>query len=73
MFIVFGSLGAFWYVGHLAWEVFEDSLLFPFVLSGVGLAIVAFGIWYAGNERRIERAVSGIVPKGVRRFLPHER
>lgn len=71
--IVFGSLGVFGYVGHLAWEIFEDSLLFPFVLSAVGLAVIALGVLYARNSERVERAVVGIFPDGVRRFLPQGR
>ena|SRR5215211_2532260 len=73
VFIVFGSLGVFGYVGHLAWEIFEDSLVFPFVLSAVGLAIIALGILYARNRERIERRLLSRVPKGARRFLPPER
>ena len=47
VFVVFGAAGVFGYVGHLAWEIFEDSLLFPFALSAAGLAIIALGILYA--------------------------
>jgi hypothetical protein len=73
VFIVFGSLGVFGYIGHLAWEIFEDSLLFPFVLSAVGLAIIALGILYARNKEHVERRLLSRVPRGVRRFLPPER
>lgn len=73
VFIVFGSAGAFAYVGHLAWEIFEDSMLFPFVLSAAGLAIIALGILYARNRDRIEGAVVRAIPSGVRRLLPMER
>lgn len=73
VFVVFGAVGVFWYVGHLAREIFEDSMLFPFVLSAVGLAIIALGILYARNKERIERSAISSIPKGVRRFLPRER
>jgi hypothetical protein len=74
VFIVFGSLGVFGYVGHLAWEIFEDSLVFPFVLSAVGIAIIALvGILYARNREQIERGMLSIVPKGLRRLLPPHR
>jgi hypothetical protein len=53
VFVVFGAFGVFYYVGHLAWEIFEDSLLFPFVLSAVGLSIIALGILYAKNCDKI--------------------
>jgi hypothetical protein len=73
VFVVFGALGVFGYVGHLAWEIFEDSLLFPFVLSAAGLAIIALGILYAKNRARIEAAVVRMIPTGIRRLLPMER
>lgn len=73
VFIVFGSLGVFGYVGHLAWEIFEDSFVFPFVLSAVGLAIIALGILYARNRERVERGVLSRVPEGLRRLLPLQR
>jgi hypothetical protein len=73
VFVVFGAAGVFGYVGHLAWEIFEDSLLFPFVLSGAGLAIIALGILYAKNRDRIEDAVVRTIPTGIRRLLPIER
>ena len=74
VFIVFGSLGVFGYVGHLAWEIFEDSLVFPFVRSAVGIAIIALvGILYARNREQIERGMLSHVPKGLRRLLPPHR
>jgi hypothetical protein len=73
VFVVFGAAGVFGYVGHLAWEIFEDSLLFPFVLSTAGLAIIALGILYAKNRDRIEETVVRAVPSGIRRSLPTQR
>src|ERR687890_514663 len=73
VFVVFGAAGVFGYVGHLAWEIFEDSLLFPFVLSTAGLAIIALGILYAKNRDRIVETVVRAVPTGIRRLLPVER
>jgi len=40
MFLVFGAIGVFAYLGHLAYEVFQDSVLFPFVLVLLGLATI---------------------------------
>jgi len=40
VFMVFGVVGVFIYLGHLAWEVFQDSVLFPFVLAFLGLALI---------------------------------
>lgn len=43
-FLVFGGLGVHLYVGHLAWEVFKDSALFPFALMAVGLSMILFAV-----------------------------
>ena len=39
-FLVFGVLGVHVYLGHLAYEVFKDSFLFPFVLALLGLSVI---------------------------------
>lgn len=39
-FLVFGALGIYIYLGHLAWEVFKDSVFFPFVLALLGLSLI---------------------------------
>lgn len=73
VFVVFGAIGVFGYVGHLAWEIFADSLLFPFVLSAAGLAIIALGILYARNRNRIEAAIMNAVPASIQSLLPTDR
>ncbi|QDQ28426.1 DUF2157 domain-containing protein [Chitinimonas arctica] len=45
-FAVFGGLGVTAYLGHLAYGLFKDSLLFAFALSLIGLAIVFAGVWW---------------------------
>jgi hypothetical protein len=40
VFLVFGALGIFAYLGHLAYEVFKDSVLFPFALVLLGLGVI---------------------------------
>jgi hypothetical protein len=40
VFLVFGAIGIYIYLGHLAWEVFEDSVFFPFVLALLGLSMI---------------------------------
>ncbi|MFM1892210.1 MAG: hypothetical protein RLZ44_1287, partial [Pseudomonadota bacterium] len=57
VFVVFGGLGAAGYLGHLAYDVFKDSMLFPFVLTIIGLGIIYLGIVWQRHEDVI--AVSG--------------
>ena len=40
VFIVFGVLGVHVYLGHLAYEVFKNSILFPFALALLGLSVI---------------------------------
>jgi hypothetical protein len=49
-FLVFGALGVFMYLGHLAYEVFKDSFFFPFVLALLGLGLILLTVWM---QRRV--------------------
>lgn len=40
VFLVFGALGIHVYLGYLAYRVFQDSVMFPFVLAGLGLSLI---------------------------------
>jgi hypothetical protein len=69
VFAVFGGVGIALYLGHLSYKVFKDSLLFPFALTLIGLAIVAAGIWWQRNESRISAALRSRLPPGWRELL----
>lgn len=73
IFVIYGSLGVIGYLFHLAFSVFADSTIFPFVLSLMGLAIIFAGIGYARNRVRIETAVMSLVPEPLKRWLPTSR
>lgn len=47
--MIFGAFGIFLYLSHLAFFLFKDSVLFPFILTLIGLAIVGLGILYQRN------------------------
>ena len=46
MFLVFGALGVYLYLGHLAYQVFENSFFFPFVLALLGLSMILLTVWF---------------------------
>lgn len=73
VFIVFGSIGVFIYLGHLAHKVFADSLLFPVVLSSLGLAVIFLGVLYQKNRQRFEAWLIASLPEEVKRLRPTER
>lgn len=68
--LVFGSIGVAGYLSHLAWSVFHDSLMFPIVLTGVGIAIIAGGVSLQRNRLKVEAAIQQAVPDELRQFLP---
>ena len=73
VFIVFGSVGFFGYLGYLSHRVFADSMIFPFVLSLLGIAIIYLGVKYQRNRDSIENYVSSLIPSNLRWLVPKER
>lgn len=70
VYAVFGTLGIATYLGHLSYEVFKDSLMFPFALSLIGIAVIALGLIYHRNQTAITAWIEGNIPEGVRRLRP---
>ncbi len=70
VYAIFGAVGIALYLGHLAHEVFQDSLLFPFALSAIGLALVAAGIGMLRNRARIAAAFERLLPEGAAKLRP---
>lgn len=69
VFVVFGGLGVAGYLGHLARDVFEDSLLFPFVLTLIGLAVIFLGVVWQRHEVEITRRFRTLLPRDLRELL----
>jgi hypothetical protein len=69
-FIVFGSLGVLGYLGHLSYRVFADSLLFPFALTLLGIAIIYAGVMYQRNSARLYAGAQEWVPDHIRELIP---
>lgn len=71
VFVVFGALGAAGYIGYLAYDVFADSMLFPFVLTFLGFAVIYLGILWQRHERDISRRLRSVLPAQVRQLVEH--
>jgi len=69
-YMIFGTLGVAAYLGHLASEVFKDSLLFPFALSLIGVAVIASGLLYYRHRHAIERWLTERLPGQVLALRP---
>jgi hypothetical protein len=69
VFAVFGGLGVAFYLGYLSWRVFKDSLVFPFALSLIGLAIIWLGVVWHRREAQWSARLRGFLPAPVRELI----
>ncbi len=69
-YAVFGALGIAAYLGHLAGEVFQDSLLYPFALSLIGVLVIGAGLLLHRHEAAITRLLTERLPPALRALRP---
>jgi len=69
VFAVFGGLGAAGYLGHLAHEVFKDSMMFPFVLTIIGLGVIYLGVLWQRHEEAVSVRLRGLLPTPIRELV----
>jgi hypothetical protein len=70
VYAVFGVIGIAIYLGDLADRVFKDSLLFPFALSLIGVAVIAAGLLYYRYQEHIGAWLDAHMPDAVKRLRP---
>jgi hypothetical protein len=69
VFAVFGGLGLAGYLGYLSHRVFQDSLLFPFALSAIGLAIIWLGVLWQRREVALSAKLRALLPRELRELI----
>ncbi|MNJ23031.1 hypothetical protein D3C77_174090 [compost metagenome] len=70
MFMVFGAMGVAAYLGYLSYEVFAESLLFPVVLTLIGLGVIGLGMQYQIHREGLSARLRACVPSGLLKLLP---
>lgn len=70
VYAVFGAAGIATYLGHLAWSVFNDAILFSFALSAVGLAIIGLGLMYHRHKPAFAAWLDAHLPDALRALRP---
>jgi len=70
LFMVFGALGVAAYLGDLAHRVFADSLLFPIIVSLLGLGVIALGVAYQKRRDNLTQRLRQRLPAAWLDFLP---
>lgn len=68
VFTIFGGIGVTAYLGYLSYEVFKESMLFPFALTLIGLSFVAIGVYWQRHEKKINGAIQRVLPKVLVEF-----
>ena len=69
VFVIFGAIGACIYLGHLAWNVFEDSWFFPITLTAIGLSIMYLGVLWQKNEKVLTENSRALLPRKLRALI----
>lgn len=69
VFMVFGVIGSLYYMGHLARDLFENSMIFPLIMTFVGLGVVFLGIYWQRHQEQIYRKLMAMLPKPMQHTL----
>ena len=69
VFAIFGGFGVAIYLSHLAYSVFKDSMLFPFALTVIGLAVIFVGVYWQRHEQKIAEALKRYLPVALREMI----
>jgi hypothetical protein len=69
-YAAFGAAGVTMYLGYLANEVFKDSIVFTFALSGIGLALFGFGLFFHKYGPSIGAAMDDLLPPHLSGLRP---
>lgn len=73
VFLVFGVVGVFIYISSIAYRYFSDSIMFPFVLSFIGIATIFFPLMYRKYQSNIEGFIVDHTPNWLKELLPSNR
>lgn len=69
VFVIFGAIGCSIYLGHLASQVFADSMLFPIALTFIGLFMIYLGTLWQKYEALITQKTQSVLPEPLRVLL----
>lgn len=69
VFVIFGALGCCCYLGHLAYQVFRFTYLFPVALTLIGLAIIYLGVLWQKNEAKLTHNLRSVLPTPLKDLL----
>ena len=69
-YLVFGALGIAAYLCHLAGEVFQELLLYPFALSLIGVLVIGAGLWLHRRQAALAQLLAERLPPALKALRP---
>jgi hypothetical protein len=72
VFLVFGTIGLTEFLGRLSWEFFKGSALFPVALTITGVLLIAAGMFFQKNKKRMDECINNKLPKFILKLRPQK-
>lgn len=69
VFVIFAAMGCFGYMGYLAHELFNDSMIFPLIMTFIGLAIIFLGVYWQRHQHNIYSKTLALLPVSTQNTL----
>lgn len=63
IFTILGAIGVTLYLGYLAFQLFQDSLMFPLALTAIGFALVMAGLWWQRHAPQLQRRLRAVLTR----------
>jgi hypothetical protein len=73
VFAVFGGIGIAMVLGDLSWNLFKHSFAFVLVLTALGFALIAMGLWWSRHEAALAARLRAVLPADLRELLEARR
>ena len=71
IFVAFGLIGVYLYLGYALGEFFVGSFVFPLVLIALGLLAIFLAVYWRKHQEAIHVKVMGILPAPIHKFLEY--
>lgn len=69
VFVVFGAMGCMHFLGYLSYHLFVDSMIFPLILTLIGLAVIFLGVWWQRHQTWLYQKTIGYLPVNVQQVI----
>jgi hypothetical protein len=72
VFLVFGAIGLTEFLGRLSWKFFKGSAFFPVALTITGVLLIAAGMFFQKNKKKIDEYIQNKLPEYILKLRPQK-